>query len=77
MACNNSLKQTNVTSFFSFTKSENKRAEQILGRQVVAVWEGRMWGESGGGIWYKYCVHMSVNGKMVPVETIPEIGEGR
>jgi hypothetical protein len=26
---------------------------------------------------YKYCVHMYVNGKMIPVETIPGMREGR
>jgi transcription initiation factor IIF auxiliary subunit len=31
-----------------------------------------MWGKDvGGGTWYKYCVHMYVNGKMRSVETIP------
>jgi hypothetical protein len=33
---------------------------------------GRMWGKGmGAWIWPKYCVHMNVNGKMRPVETIP------
>jgi hypothetical protein len=27
-------------------------------------------------VWYKYYVHMYVNGKMRPVEIIPGIGEG-
>jgi hypothetical protein len=30
----------------------------------------------GGWIRYKYCVHMYVNAKMMPVETIPGM-EGR
>jgi hypothetical protein len=28
-------------------------------------------------MWWKYYVFMYANGKMRPVETIPEIGEGR
>jgi hypothetical protein len=38
----------------------------------------RRW-RSGKGqqIWCKYCVHMYVNGKMIPVETIPGMGGGR
>jgi hypothetical protein len=32
------------------------------------------WGKSiGVQMWCKYCVHMYVNGKMRPVETIPGI----
>jgi hypothetical protein len=31
----------------------------------------------GGWIQYKKCVHMYVNVKMIPVETIPEMGVGR
>jgi hypothetical protein len=30
----------------------------------------------GAWIWCKYCVHMYVNGKMRPVETIPGMGLG-
>jgi hypothetical protein len=38
---------------------------------------GRRWGKAVGGlIWCKYCVHMYVNGKMIPVETIPGMREG-
>jgi hypothetical protein len=33
-------------------------------------WQGK-WVE--GRIWYKYYVHMYVNAKMIPVETIPGI----
>jgi hypothetical protein len=34
-----------------------------------------MWGKVvGGSIWYEYCVHVYVNGKLRPVETIPGIG---
>jgi hypothetical protein len=27
-------------------------------------------------VWFEYCTHMYVNGKMIPVETIPGMGEG-
>jgi hypothetical protein len=38
---------------------------------------GRMWGKSvGGWIWCQYCVHMYVDGKMIPDETVPGMGEG-
>jgi hypothetical protein len=40
-------------------------------------WEGwyQLEGESmGEWIQHKCCVHMYVNGKMIPVETIPEMG---
>jgi hypothetical protein len=30
-----------------------------------------------GRIWCKYCVHMYVNGKITPIETIPGMGEGK
>jgi hypothetical protein len=29
------------------------------------------------GIWYKYCVHIYINGKMIPDETITGMGVGR
>jgi hypothetical protein len=64
-------------SFFSFTKSENRRVEQVLpgGGRLVALGVGRMWGKDMGGlILCKYCVHMYINGKMIPVETIPGMG---
>jgi hypothetical protein len=31
----------------------------------------------GESIWYKYCVHRYVNGKMIPVEKAPGVGVGR
>jgi hypothetical protein len=34
----------------------------------------RRWGNGGGWIWYKYCVYMYVNLKMISVETVPEMG---
>jgi hypothetical protein len=42
---------------------------------MVPVWRGIMWGKGiGGWIWYKYCIHMYVNRKLRPVETIPGMG---
>jgi hypothetical protein len=39
-----------ISYVFSSTKSENKRAEQVLPGS---------WGESGGGVrWPKQCIHM-------------------
>jgi hypothetical protein len=37
------------------------------------------WWEEGVGrcIWCKYCVHVYVNVKMIPVETVPGMGEGQ
>jgi hypothetical protein len=36
-----------------------------------------MWGKGvGGQIWCKYGIHMYVNGKTKPVETIPGVGWG-
>jgi hypothetical protein len=44
---------------------------------IVPVGRGRSWGKGVRGlICCKYCVHLHVNGKMIPVETIPVIGEG-
>jgi hypothetical protein len=64
----------------SSTKSENKREEKVL-------YKGKGWhsSERGGGgrsgyagefLWCKKCVHMYVNAKMVPVETILGIRSG-
>jgi hypothetical protein len=36
-------------SFFSFTKSENRRAEQILPEWDAPVGMGRRWGKGIGG----------------------------
>jgi hypothetical protein len=44
----NYLKQTKM-SFFSFTKSENRRAEQVLFEELVAVARRRRWGKGMGG----------------------------
>jgi hypothetical protein len=37
-----------------------------------------MWGEGvGGSVWYKYCVRIYVNGKMILIETVAGMREGR
>jgi hypothetical protein len=35
--------------FFSFTKLENRRAEQVLSKVVGTSGRGRMWGKAVGG----------------------------
>jgi hypothetical protein len=48
------------------------------GGSLIPMGGGGRWGKGvGGRIWCKYCVHVSVNGEMRPVETIPRVGEGR
>jgi hypothetical protein len=43
---------------------------------LIPVGGARRWKKGEGGRrWCKYCVHMYVNGKMIPFETIPEMGE--
>jgi hypothetical protein len=45
---------------------------------LVPVAGGRMWGNGEGGwIWCNYCVHICVNRKIRPVETIPGMGGGQ
>jgi hypothetical protein len=42
----------------------------ICGVGVGTSGRGRKWGKGeGGGTWYKYYIHMYVNGKVRPVET--------
>jgi hypothetical protein len=60
-----------MSIFFSFRKSENRRAKCGTG---PAWGRGRRWGKDVGG---KCCVHMYEDGKMRPVETIPVMGGGR
>jgi hypothetical protein len=50
----------------------------LTGGGLVTVGGGKRWGnDEGGWIWCKYWVHMYVNGKMIPIETTPGMGEGR
>jgi hypothetical protein len=63
---------------FSFIKSENRRAKQVLPGRVVTSRKREVVGKRvRGRIWCKYCVHVYINGKMRPVETIPGMGEER
>jgi hypothetical protein len=54
--------------FFFCTKLENKRAKQSPSEGLIPVGGEKRWGKCVGGlIWRKCCVHMYVNGKMIPV----------
>jgi hypothetical protein len=54
---------------------QNGRGEQILPREGWYQWEeGTRWEECVCGS--EYSVHMYVNGKMKPVETIPKMEGG-
>jgi hypothetical protein len=54
---------------FSLTKSETRRAEQVLAR-------GRGRGGTRGGKGVYTYIHMYINAKMIPVETVPGIQRG-
>jgi hypothetical protein len=54
---------------FSFTKLENRRAEQILSEGLVPVGGGGCRKRVSKGNMVQ--IHMYVNGKMKPVETVP------
>jgi hypothetical protein len=60
-----------ILSVFLSTKSENRRAEQVLSGKGEVAGKG-----VGGGIWCKQCIHMYLNAKMIPVETAPGIRGG-
>jgi hypothetical protein len=67
------LKKTKMSFFFYKIREQEGRIGPIWG--LVPVGRGRMQGKGiGVWIWCKYCVHMYINRKMRPVETIP--GEG-
>jgi hypothetical protein len=54
---------------------ENRRAEQVLGRW--SQWDGKVLGKGGRRVnVIQKCVHMYVNAKMIPTETVPGVGEG-
>jgi hypothetical protein len=55
---------------FSFTKLENRKAEQVLPGALVPVGWGRRWGRVWEG---EYSVHIYVNWTVIPVETIPGV----
>jgi hypothetical protein len=65
-------------SFFFFYKIEEQegRIGPAWGWGLISLGEGRMWEKDvGGWIWCKYYVHMYVNRKMIPVETVPRMRE--
>jgi hypothetical protein len=51
-------------SFFSFSKLENRRTEQVLWGVAGTSGRGRMKGKGvGEWIWCKCCIHIYVSGK--------------
>jgi hypothetical protein len=61
--------------FFHFTKWEIRRVEQVLWRGGWYQWDGRGGEESGEeGEYGADSVYMYVNGKMIPIESIPGTG---
>jgi hypothetical protein len=57
------------------TKRTYSRSCLFAGKGVGASGRGSRWVKNvGGRIWYKYCVHLNVNRKMILVETIPGMG---
>jgi hypothetical protein len=72
------LKETKMSFLFPL---QNQRAEGLNRSCLVSialVWRGRRWRKDvGGQIWCKYCVHMYVNGKLIPVKTLLWMGRGR
>jgi hypothetical protein len=62
-------------SFISSKKSWSRRAEQVLlGEGGWYQWEREVVGKRSGRV--KKCVHMHVNAKMIPTETISGIEGG-
>jgi hypothetical protein len=69
---------------FSSTKSENRRAEQVLsggwGKKKRDGWHRWKWEGGGEGdrsvnTMQKRCIHVYVNSKMIPVELCQESGD--
>jgi hypothetical protein len=61
------LKDTNIKMF-------NLKNGPVWGTVSSKAGWGRWRNRVGGWIWYKHCIHMHVNGKMRPAETIPGMG---
>jgi hypothetical protein len=61
-------------SLFSSTKlrEQEGRTGPAQGGGLVTSERGEVAGKGGRRV--KYCVHMCVNAKMIPVETIPGVG---
>jgi hypothetical protein len=58
--------------FLKFVKLENRSVEQVLPEwDDTSGWERKWRMCVGVWIWWKYCVHIYVNGKMTPFKTIP------
>jgi hypothetical protein len=58
----------------SFKKSGNRKRKWVLPGGLVPV-GGKRWRKDVGSVNIsKYCIHMSINGKMLPVKTIPGMG---
>jgi hypothetical protein len=72
------LKQTKMSFFCSFTKLENRGAEQVLlGVIGTSGREEEVRKGIGVQIWFKYYVHKYVNEKkMIAVETVPGMERG-
>jgi hypothetical protein len=76
------LKQAKMSFFiFFFPLLQNQRIggwnRSSSGGWLVLVGGGRWQGKGvGGWIWCKKCVHMYENAKMMPVETVPGMGQG-
>jgi hypothetical protein len=68
----NNPKQTKMSFYFLFQNGRTGGQNMFCLGGLVPVERGRVWGK-GVGVWiqWKYCVHMYVNGEMIPVETIP------
>jgi hypothetical protein len=55
---------------WAYIREQESRTNPILG--VSINWGKKKQGMGvGGWIWFKYYVHMYVNEKIIPVETIP------
>jgi hypothetical protein len=74
----NYFKQAKMSFIFSFAKSENRRGGQVLPVGDDNSGRGKGWVKVVRGlIWCKYCAHMNVNGKKIPVETISRMAGRR
>jgi hypothetical protein len=70
------LKQINVIFFLLQNQRTRKHNRSCLGEEAVP-WEGEEVGKVCGRlIQCKHGIHMYLNKKMIPVETIPEKGGG-
>jgi hypothetical protein len=61
-----------ISYFFYKNRKQEGRTGHVWG-VGTSQWGKNVERES---IWCKYCVHMDINGKVKPVETIPGVGKG-